>query len=84
MLSGERGRMTTLLDMGYNKLLYYVLMSYKQRHKTEYFVSLKVAHDNFTWNCMKYHVWVGMVDTLERYWLKGFGCTSSIPAQYRV
>ena len=35
----------------------------KQRHEKEYFESLKVAHDKFTWNGMKYHVRVGMVDT---------------------
>ena len=24
---------------------------------------LKVAHDKFTWNGKRYHVWVGMVDS---------------------
>ena len=32
---------------------------------------------------MKYHVWVGMVDTLGKMWFKGVGCTSRAHTQYR-
>ena len=53
----------TLLDIGYNKLSYYFLMRYKERQKKNFFECLKIAHDKFTWNGMKYDVWVGMMDT---------------------
>ena len=41
-------------------------MSLKTKAQIGVFEVLKVAHDKFTWNGMKYHVYIGMVDTVGK------------------
>ena len=67
--------------------LYKTLMSYKtltQIRSNKVLNSLKVAHEVFTWNGRKYHI-VGRYGGHKWHGFGSrFGCTRSIPSQYRV
>ena len=52
----------------------YLLLPHElnQRHKTEDFEKLKIAHELYTLGVVvKYHKWEGMVDSYGRYWFQG-------------
>ena len=74
----------TLLETGYDKLLHYFLMRLKTEVQMGSILNiLKVAHDKFTWNDLQISC-IGIYGgRFGKTGFKDFGCTSSIPAQYR-